>query len=117
MGIKDFFKKLFKKENKSEPAVSSIREEDYNSKIEFYNALANEEVYTNAFDTHRERKFIGTHSASNKRKGVMENMGLAKPSRQRSFESGHDASNKRKSFTDKMKIEETKSNNEEELTM
>ena len=116
MGIKDFFKKLFKK-NKSEPAVSSIREEDYNSKIEFYNALANEEVYTNAFDTRRERKFIGTHSASNKRKSVMEKMGLAKPNRQRIFEGGHDANNKRKSFTDKMKIEEVKSNNEDELTM
>ena len=116
MGVLEFFRKLFKKE-KSEPAITNIREEDYESKIEFYKALANEEVYTNAFDTHRERKFEGTHSASNKRKGVMENMGLTKPSRQRIFEGGHDANNKRKSFTDKMKIEETTSNSEDELTM
>lgn len=81
--------------------------------------LRNENQTSESFNhlTLPERKFIGTHSASNKRKGVMENMGLAKPSRQRSFESGHDTSNKRKAFTDKMKIEETKLNNEEELTM
>jgi len=117
MGVLEFFRKLFNKDKKSEPAIQSIREEDYDSKVEFYKALANEEVYTNAFDTHRERKFEGTHSASNRRKGVMVNMGLTKPSRQRIFEGGHDSNNKTKSFTDKIKFEETKSTNDDELTM
>ena len=116
MGVLDFFRKLFKK-REQEPAITRIREEDYESKVEFYKALANEEVYTNAFNDPRERKFVGIHSASNKRKSVMEKMGLTKPNRQRIFEGGHDINNKRKSFTDKMKIEEVKSNGEDELTM
>ena len=113
MKILEYFRK---KKEKALEEDNSIRQENYESKEDSYRSLANEDVYTHAFDSPSKRKFVGTHSVSNKRKGILEKMKIKKSKRQRLFKGSHDANNKRKSFTDKMNIEEVKSNKDDEFT-
>ena len=61
-----------KAKNKVEE-VKPVRPEDFESKEDYYRALAEEPVYTSAF-VKSKRKFKGTHSADVKRKTVLDKM-------------------------------------------